>query len=42
MKKLIKKEKNLKKSKPIKNSNIVDLASSLVNIKRKNSNEMLV
>jgi len=31
-----------KKNKPIKKSNIIDIGSSLINIKRKNSNEMLV
>ena len=42
MSKIIKMNKKLKKNKPIKKSNIIDIGSSLINIKRKNSNEMLV
>ena len=42
MNKIIKMDKKLKKNKPIKKSNIIDIGSSLINIKRKNSNEILV
>ena len=43
MKKIIKKkDKEVKKHKQIKNSNVIDIASSLANIKNKNLNEILV
>ncbi len=42
MNKIIKMDKKLKKNKQIKKSNIIDIASSLANIKSKNLNEILV
>ena len=43
MKKIIKKkDKEAKKHKQMKNINVIDMASSLANIKNKNSNEILV
>tara|TARA_B100000989_G_scaffold289949_1_gene262494 strand:- start:136 stop:933 length:798 start_codon:yes stop_codon:yes gene_type:complete len=43
MKKIIKKkDKEVKKHKQINNPNVIDIASSLANIKSKNSNEILV
>ena len=42
MNKIIKMDKKLKKNKPIKKSNIIDIGSSLANIKIKNLNEILV
>ena len=42
MNKIIKMDKKLKKNKTIKKSNIIDIASSLANIKSKNLNEILV
>ena len=42
MKKIIKKDKKLKKEKPLKKSNVIDIASSLANIKNKDSKKILV
>ena len=42
MKNIIKKDKKPKKDKTLKKSNVIDIASSLANIKSKDSNEILV
>ena len=42
MKNIIKKDKKPKKDKSLKKSNVIDIVSSLVNIKSKDSNEILV
>ena len=42
MKNIIKKDKKPKKDKPLKKSNVIDIVSSLANIKSKDSNEILV
>ena len=42
MKNIIKKDKKPKKDKPLNKSNVIDIVSSLANIKSKDSNEILV
>ena len=42
MKNIIKKDKKPKKDKPLTKSNVIDIASSIANIKSKDSNEILV
>ena len=42
MKNIIKKDKKPKKDKPLKKSNVIDIASSLANIKKKDSSDILI